>query len=66
MRVVSQEVTPDPLCFSGGSILCLYSLHVGSINSKPNLHWCGGEESLELEKARGDLLGERAMAEAVG
>jgi hypothetical protein len=25
-----------------------------------------GEESLELEKARGDLLGERAMAEAVG
>ena len=46
--------------------MCLYSLHVGSINSKPNLHWCGGEESLELEKARGDLLGERAMAEAVG
>ena len=26
----------------------------------------GGEESLELSKARGDLLGERAMAEAVG
>ena len=25
-----------------------------------------GEESLELEKARGKLLGERAMVEAVG
>jgi len=30
-------------------------------NSKPNLHWCGGEENLELKKARGKLLGERAM-----
>ena len=30
------------------------------------LYWVWGEESLELEKAHGNLLGERAMAEAVG
>ena len=67
LRIITLQGDVDPGSCTAMTILCLHSLHVGSrCDIVSQLAIGVGEESLGHEKARGNLLGERAMAEAVG